>query len=37
MNQPTHHDSIVEKIENLSVKYEFIDGYRTTRILLIDE
>ena len=37
MSQPTHHDSIVEKIENLSVKYEFIYGYRTTIILLIDE
>ncbi|MGJ0023462.1 IS3 family transposase [Streptococcus dysgalactiae] len=37
ISQPTHHDSLVEKIENLCVKNEFIYGYRTIRDLLMNE
>ncbi|MDT2750335.1 IS3 family transposase [Streptococcus parauberis] len=37
ISQTTHHDSLVEKIENLCVKNEFIYGYRTIRDLLMDK
>ncbi|MGJ0023170.1 IS3 family transposase [Streptococcus didelphis] len=37
ISQPTHHDSLIEKIENLCVKNKFIYGYRTIRDLLMNE